>query len=278
MGTTINASTNVLILPTAGKNVTTYTGQLYINKSVMDDTLGRLYNKASDVARYLKFISPNGPYHGSHYSYNYLGIDYSQNQYFAPPTGAAISFTNLTAMTGINFIYGYPTYVSNYYDPNPYNYYNNNYQYLPGDIISITYTGLTSFASIDATGKYTMNVPSYQNNPGTTIGAGSGVGYGDGGNLIHYQDNYTYLSSTNSTGSTNPTLKVYNPTTYAVTTSTAFYQVTKMFDFYPFIELDNNNGYAYIGGYSGYTQQFYSGPGQTVNRNIFFFATHVIGQ
>ncbi|HEV8514090.1 MAG TPA: carboxypeptidase-like regulatory domain-containing protein [Cyclobacteriaceae bacterium] len=278
MGSSFNASTNVLILPTSGKNVTTYTGQLYINKSVMDDTLGRLYNKSTDAARYLTFISPNGPYHGTHYSDNYLGADFAQNQYFAPPSGTQISFTNLTTLTGINFIYGYPTYVSNYYDPNPYSYNNGNtYQYLPGDIISITYTGLTAFATIDATGKYTMAVPSFQNNPGTTIGAISGVGNGGGGNLIHVQDNYTYLSSTNSTGSTHPTLKVYNPTTYAITTSTAFYQVTQTFDFYPFIELDNDDGYAYIGGYSGYTQQFRSNPGQTVSRNIFFFATSKIG-
>lgn len=278
-GAIINASTNVLILPTAGKNVTTYTGQLYVNKSVMDDTLGRLYNNSTDAARYLTFISPNGPYHGTNYTYVNLGVDYAQNQYFAPPSGSAISFTNLTALAGVNFIYGYPTYVSNYYDPNPYNYYNgNNYQFRPGDIIAITYAGLTSFATIDATGKYTMNVPSYQNNPGTTIGAAAGAGYGGGGNLIHYQDNYTYLSSTNSTGSTNPTLNMYDPATYAVTTSTTLYQITKMFDFYPYIELDNNNGYGYIGGFSGYTQTFYSNPGQTVSRNLFFFAARATGQ
>jgi hypothetical protein len=275
-GATINASTNVMILPTTGTSATTYTGQLYINKSSMDDTLGRLYNKSTDVARYLTFISPNGPYHGSNNMYNYSGnTEFTQNQYGTIPSGSTIGFTNLTALTGINYIYGYPRNLSSYY-----NGYNVNYQYLPGDIISITYTGLVAFATIDAAGKYTLNVPSYQNDPGTIIGAAAGLGYGNtGGNLVHYQDNYTYLTTTSTiVGSTHPTLKSYNPTTYAVTPITTFYQVTKMFDFYPFIELDDDDGYGYIGGYSGYTQQFYSNPGQTVNRNIFFFAIYPTGQ
>ncbi len=71
--------------------------------------------------RYLTFISPNGPYHGTNNytsSNAYRGVC-TVNQYFARPTDvAAISFTALTTLTGINYIYGYPTFISNYYDPN----------------------------------------------------------------------------------------------------------------------------------------------------------------
>jgi hypothetical protein len=284
-GAVINASTHAMLIPTAGTSVTTYTGQLYINKSSMDDTLGRLYKKPTDLVKYNTFISSNGPYHGINYTNNLNSEipDYTQNQYYipdlesesyAPPQGAEINFTKLTSLAGNNYVYGYPTNISTYYDV-----YGSAYQYLPGDIISITYTGLTSFANIDATGKYVLKVPSYENAPGTTIGAIAGLNRGgSGGNLIHYQDNYTYLTTASDIlGSTHPTIKFYNNVTYAVTPITGFYQVTTMFEFYPYIETDDSD-YRYIGGGSSYTQTFHSTPGQTVNRNIFFFAAQVTGK
>ncbi len=270
-GVAINASTNVMILPTAGKDVTTYTGQLYINKSALDDTLGRIYNNPSDPARYQTFISNTGPYHGYNYTGHY-STTYSQNQYASQPSGTSVNFTNLTTLAGVNFIYGYPSYVSNYYVP-----YSLNYQFLPGDIISITYSGLTSFATISTTGSYTLAVPSYQNNPGATIGTASGLQYGNGGNTIHYQDNFTYLSNATPlpAGATTIALNSYDPSTYAVTKITTYYPLTKMFDYYPFIETDNGN-YEWIDGNGNYAT-LYGLPGQTVARNIFFFPFYPTG-
>jgi len=267
-GAVLNASTNVLLLPTAGKNVTTFTGQLYINKSSMDDTLGHMYNNSTDKARYLTFISPLGPYHGYDYS-TYYSQEYAQNQYYninneKTIPGNAISFTSLTTLAGINYLYGYPSYVSNYYA------YSQNYQFMPGDIMSVSYTGLTAFATLSAAGIYTLSVPSYQNNPGTTVGTTSALSQGNG-NAIYYQDNYTFLSTSNYTGSTAVTLNLFDATTYAVTKINSYYEVTKKFDYYPYIETDDGN-YSQIDGHSGDTQYFSALPGQTVTRNVFFFA------
>src|SRR5258705_816327 len=41
-GSAFSASTNLMLLPTTGANVTTFTGQIYINKSSLDDTLGHI--------------------------------------------------------------------------------------------------------------------------------------------------------------------------------------------------------------------------------------------
>ena len=270
-GAIINASTNVMLLPTKGVNLTTFTGQLFVNRSSLDDTLGRLYNNAQDAARYLKFISPNGPYHGNNYTGAYSNV-YSQNQYSSRPAGNAMKFSPLTQLAGVNFIYGYPTNVSAYYAP-----YSLNYQYLPGDIISISYFDLTAFATIDATGQYTLSVPSYVNDPSTTIGTSGGLGMGGNANVINYQDNLTYLGKTLPLPPTAAfvTLNFFDPTSYAVTKiNNTFYPVTQNFEFYPFI--DNAYGYYDQVSVGSYSEQR-NLPGQSVIRNIFFIPFYPSG-
>ena len=152
------ASTNILIFPTTTKDAVTVTGQLYANKSTIDDTLGRQYNKVTDGTRYLKYISNPGissftnwtqsTYHDSSTAYsNYFYNAY--NHYDILPDGIMVKYDPLTSLKGAN-IFGYPNNISSTGSDLDLDF------NVPGQVLSITYTGLASVATVDNTGKYTQ--------------------------------------------------------------------------------------------------------------------------
>src|SRR5262249_28966926 len=152
-----------------------------------------------------------------------------------------------------------------------------NYNYLPGDIISVTYTGLTAFATISATGSYTLTVPTYANSPGAIVATTSSASLNwstDDGNLIAYQDAFTYFTASTTAPAVAFTFNTFDNTTYTKGTS-ATNKVTKNYVFIPYMENDGGS-YDLINGNDTFTsndgQIFLNGlPGTTSNRNIFFF-------
>jgi len=257
--------------------MTTYTGQVYINKSTLDDTLGRQYNDPTDIARYQKFISSYGPYHGTDQTSTWYSSQYLYGTNFGAYGAQNIKFDFLTALSGVKFIYGFPANVANYYQAYDANL---NYNYLPGDIISLTYTGLTSYATIDPSGTYTLAIPTYANNPGVYIGTTFSDWFGYAGNNINYQDSITYLTGSPSQipGAKPVTVKYYDNSTYAVSNQN-YDKVTQFFEYFPYIEQDPAVGAA-PAGYSEIDQSpnYFNGqPAQTYTRNIFFFSRYLTG-
>ena len=270
-GAVRTASTNILIFPTTSKDAVTITGQLYANKSTIDDTLGSQYNNAGDPSKYLKYISNPGissfynfTQNTDHDFYPYYNYSYNNNSHYGTfPTGTTVKYDLLTSLNGAN-IYGYPRIGSSNFndlDPN-----------VPGSVLTIIYTGLGSVATIDNTGKYTLKVASYANNHGANI------------HVEHYTDNHTYLTSQTNVGSTKITLKSFDPISY-VTSSSDFYQITGKWIYRASITQDGGNEsgiyneidyYEFYYSYSGYnitSASFEGMPGTTINRNLFFFPT-----
>jgi len=270
------ASTNILIFPTSGKDAVTITGQLYSNKTTIDDTLGRQYNNIGDAAKYRKYISNPGissyinytqdtqhdffPFYNVQYFFN------PNNHYGDHPQGTMVKYDPLTSLHGAN-IFGYPSDISS----NGSNNFRDLNVYVPGTLLNIMYTGLASIATIDNTGKYTLKVASYANSPGVDI------------SIEHYTDSHTWLTSQNTLGSTKITLKSFDPTTY-ITTSTDFYKSTgnwiyrgSMSETSSDSGIDtnidqnefNSNPYNYQTTFGSDDGK----PGTAVTRNIFFFAT-----
>jgi len=266
------ASTNILIFPTSGKDAVTITGQLYANKSTIDDTLARQYNNTLDVPKQLKYISNPGissytnytqatehdffPFYNSQYVFN------PNNHYGITPEGTTVKYDQLTSLNGAN-IFGYPSNINA-------TSFNDLDVYVPGTVLTITYSGLASVATIDNTGKYTLKVASYANSPGVNIG------------IEHYTDSHTWLTSQATIGSTKITLKSFDPTTY-ITTSSDFYKSTSNWIYRGAISVDSGDSFidtnidlyefSYIYGYQTTYGNEDGKPGTTVTRNIFFFAT-----
>jgi hypothetical protein len=187
-----------------------------------------------------------------------------QNVYGNPPSGTMIKWDQPANFGGKNNIFAYPTWVTNFYQLS---------SVTPGDPLTITIFGLSSFATVTSTGGYTLAVPAYQNNPGLTFSWSTS-----------FQDSYTYLIGASSDTIAYSATKVvtslsdkklhntnwssYNTTTktYAVNSSQVWYTVTRQYEFQPYIT-DNN------GNYTGLSNpQFIGMPGQTYTKDIYFFA------
>jgi len=275
-GAVRTASTNILIFPTSGKDVVTITGLLYANKSTIDDTLGRQYNNRADLPRRLKYVSNPGISDFTSYTqgvntYNPIWDTnypyfHANSQYDSIPNGVSIKYDKITSLKGAT-IFGVPNTNNlrstsfNDFDPQ-----------VPGQVLTITYTGLVSVATIDNTGKYTLTVSSYANFPGVTM------------SVDHYTDSHNFLTRKTNAGSTPITLTLFDVVTY-VNTLKYSYQITSNWIYRPSITLDDGSGtgvpyyndyYEFNFGNAGYnttTANFEGKPGTTVNRNIFFYPT-----
>jgi hypothetical protein len=270
------ASTNVLIFPTSGTDMVTVTGKLYANKSTLDDTLGRQFMKAADATRYLKYVSAPGISDFTNYTQNtdHSGSVFS-NHYFNPsnqyddgmPDGTTVKYDAISSLNGAS-ITGYPANFSSTYTNNL----NDLNVTVAGQVLSITYTGLLSFATFDGAGNYSLKVPSYADDPGVAI------------KVEHYTDDHTFLTVISNIGATKVTLTSFDPATYAHTTSD-FYQITSKWIYRAAITQDDGSGssifysidtYEFQNGYSGYSTTgttLQGKPGSTVTRNIFFYPT-----
>jgi hypothetical protein len=272
------ASTNILLFPTTNKDAVTVTGRLFANKSTLDDTLGRQYTQTTDASRYLKYISNPGISSYLNYTQStthtfstaYTNYPYNAYSHYggnAAPTGTTVKYDPITSLNGAAIV-GYPdlytiTDINNYY------YLDFN---VPGQLLSVTYTGLTSVATVDNTGKYTLKVVSFANFPAVNIVVG------------HFTDSHTWLTSQNTIGSTKITMKSFDPTTY-VTTSTDFYKSTTNWIYRASISQESSASVININidsnefgpGPTSYqtTSSRENGikPGASITRNIFFFAT-----
>ena len=270
-GAVRTASTNILIFPNSGKDAVAITGQLYANKSTIDDTLGRQYNDAGDAAKYLKYVSNPGISdftnftQATNHSWSTYLYYHANSQYDSIPDGTTVKYDKITSLKGAN-IYGYPNNISS-------TSFNDFDATIPGEILDITYTGLASVATVDNTGRYTLNVASYANYPGVNM------------QVEHYTDSHNFLTLKSNLGSTPITLTSFNVTLSPyVTTKKIFYQITSNWIYRASITQDNGTAadvpfyddyYEFL-GYSGYnitSVSFEGKPGTTINRNIFFYAT-----
>ncbi len=251
-GNILNVSTAAMLFPTTGSSNVVYTGQIFMNTSAADDTLGRVHNQGPLAGQFLANDQPDG-YDGDNYTVYSYGSTYGQNTYFDYSEingyNGNIKFDKATVMAGINNIYAYPANVSNFYNAGG--------TYTLGDPITVEYTsGLASFLKVDANGVYTVSVPSYENEPGTYFGSNQNV-----------QANYTYLfTASNVTGSTKINVNHYDVNT-GTSTPEVWYSWTSVWDYSPFIQQDDGDGYGFLGH-----QTFNGLPGETVTRNIYLFA------
>jgi len=254
-GAVREVSSNVLLLPSnGGTDGLTITGKLYINKNVINDTLGRQFAKASDAANYTKYISK--PSIWDYYSLNgyYQGVNlfnlYGNNTY-----NSYTEQLSFDALTSGATVYAYPE-VANYY--NPANWAENGY------FTSITYTGLISYATVDANGAYSIKVPYVY----------SGAASSDIGYYIYADqliDNLTKFdgndgTSQNTVGSVKTAYTLYDNATYTKT-PTDRYVLTQPWIFLSAVTVPGD--YDYFG--SGYVDGSYTHPGSTIASNIFYF-------
>ena len=260
-----SASSNFLVIPIGGTDGLTISGKMYINNTVLDDTLGRQYNKAA-TPQYTTFISNRSEYE----DYNYTGWDYGnlQNIYGGTQGYYNVKFAPFTTS---NTVYAYPN-ISSSYLPS-----NNTYNSDAGYITSVTYTGLISYSTVDNTGAYSLKVPYILN------GAADGdVGYyiyakNIDANLSRFDDQATSNGTTQGTpGAVKTTFKSFNTTTYATTTTDRFV-ISDSWKYYAGITLDGGTSYVLNGYNNGwdYNYTYVSGeltsPGATIKSNIYYF-------
>lgn len=139
-----NASTIVPLYPVSGENAAVLTGRVMANTTTVNDTLARTYG--DDVAIYGDkagtYISNPGIYSGTNYTDEWGGNDMTP---YGATLGAAVAFEAVPAAFRL-FAVAKPN-VSEFSSGEA------------GYIVSITYSGLISEASIAADGTYTLTVP-----------------------------------------------------------------------------------------------------------------------
>jgi hypothetical protein len=248
-------SSNFLMIPIGGSDGLTIKGNLYINRNVLNDTLGRQFEKSGD-AKETQYISNPGKW--DHYNYNGYGYGYLYNLYDNSVSYNYNPIVSFDALTSASTVYAYPDLSTTY---NPSNWANDGY------ITSISYVGLMSWATVDANGAYTINVPYVYNSAGTDnfgyyIEATDLVD-----NLTRFDDLASYNGSTQGTpGSVKTTFKLFNNTDYSHST-TDRYVLTESWTF--------KSGITYEGDWDAFGEGYIDGgatsPGATVFSNIYYF-------
>lgn len=253
-GAVRSASSNFLLIPIGGTSGLTISGKLYINKSILDDTLGRQYNNGGTLQN--KYVSNPSIYN----LYNFNGYNQaSLYSIYGSTSYSTNSVNKFDALTSGTTVFAYPDLGGGYAPAqNPYN--------SAGYISSVTYSGLISGATVDATtGAYTISVPYIIN----------GAADGD----IGYQIEATPITAsltllngdgtTQAVGSVKTTFKSFNVNTYT-TTSIDRWVLTQDW-IYRSVHPNSTGSYNYF--QYGYINGNETTPGGTVYRNIFYFPT-----
>jgi len=261
-GAVRTAATNFLLVATGGgSNGLTLAGNLYINKNILDDTLGHVYG-GDDAGLVNTYVSNRSIYDDFNYGAYNFGYTYywlysiygiTNNNNYAPQI-------KWDALTSGSTVVAYPD-LGSYYAPanNPQGWNSVGY------IMSISYVGLINTATVNASGAYTINVPYIFN------GAGDGcIGYYiEASQLVDKLTSFGENSNgtSQSVGSVKTKIKFFDVDTYE-TTEYDRYVLTKDWTFEA--NISDEGGYEGLGS-NGYVNGTRTTPGSTIHRSIFYF-------